>query len=703
MAVFKLTRRDLLGLGLAGVAGAGGLAVGFWYGKRKERWAKTIPPRPQPFSPSVYLAIDLSGAITVFVHKTEMGQGVHTSLPMIVAEELDADFSLVRVEQAPASKSFGDQLTGVSTSVTKNWDELRAVGAAARSMLIAAAASIWDVEPSSCRAEKSFVIHTPTGRRLSYGALAPAAAKQKAPSTPALKKLDQFTLVGTSPARTDLPAKVNGSAVFGIDVRLPGMVYAVVARAPSFGASLENAETTRAEAFAGVVRTVRIASGVAVVAEETWTAIEARKLLNLTWSAGPHAALDTAAAWRLLEEAAARDGTVVRNEGDVSAAAGAKKITAEYRLPYLAHANMEPINCTVWLHGGRAEVWAPTQHPQGAQAAAAQTLGIAESNVTVHVTFAGTGFGRKVEQDAVAEACAVAKEVGRPVSLIFTREDELKYDRYRPIALHKLTAAVDAEGWPVSWHHKIISPSILAFAGVKGPFDPTSVEGADIPYAIPNVRVEHVSPALPVPLGFWRSVGHSHNAFAVESFVDELAANAGKDPIEYRRKLVEKSPRHLAVLNKVAERARWFTAPPGGRFHGVALHASFGSWVAQIAEISLENGRPKLHRVSCAVDCGIAVHPGIIVQQMEGGITFGLTAALHGEIQLQKGAITATNFHEYPLLRNSEMPAVDVDIIHSGEPPSGIGEVGVPPIAPALANAIFKATGQRVRQLPFKT
>lgn len=702
MAIFKLTRRELV---LGGLGGTAGLALGFWYGQRRERWAKRVPEREQPFSPSVYLAIDTSGVVTVFVHKTEMGQGVHTALPMIVSEELDARWESVRIEQAPANRIFGDQLTGVSTSVARSWDELRQVGAAAREMLIGAAAELWRVEVSECRTESSEVVG-PSGRRLGYGLLAVAASRRTVPAQPRLKTPAEYRLVGTRAPRIDVPDKVTGAAVFGTDVELPGLLQAVVARSPVFGGKLAGFEAEAAERIPGVRAVVAISSGVAVVAEDSFIASKARAALVTRWDEGEHARFDDAALWRRLEEAAGQDGIAVRKDGDSAAqlASAAKKIEAEYRVPYLAHANMEPIGCTVWLHDGRADVWAPTQHPQAARAAAAAKLGMAEASVTVHVTLAGTGFGRKVEQDAVGEACEIAKKLDRPIRLSFTREDDLAHDKYRPAALHRLTAALGDDGLPVAWHHKVVSPSILAQAGaLRGGFDPTSVEGGDIPYAIAHVTVEHVAPELPVPIGFWRSVGHSHNAFAVEAFVDELAAAAGQDPVAYRRKLVANSPRHLGVLNAAAERARWGEPPAEGRHRGVALHASFGSWLCQIAEISVApGGLPKVHQVVCAVDCGIAVNPQIIEQQMEGGIAFGLTAALHGDITLQKGGVVQTNFHQYPLLRMSEMPDVETVIVSSDAPPSGIGETAVPPIAPAVVNALFAATGQRARVLPLK-
>ena len=704
MSVLKVTRRDLLlSGGIAAAAGSAGLVLGVWYGQRKERWRKRVPPRDQAFAPSVYLAIDSDDTVTVYLTKTEMGQGVSTALPLILAEELKADWRRLRVVQAIANDNYGNMLTGVSTSVKDNFEELRRAGAAAREMLIAAGAASFGAPAADCRAEDGVVIHVPTGRRARYGELARAAAELPVPAAPRLEPRAEWRRLGRPTDRLDAPAKVDGSAIFGMDVKPAGLLYAAIARPPSFGGAARGFDDAKARATAGVVDVVQISGGVAVLARSTWAALAGKRALEVTWAPGQNAALSSASIAEALVGLAATEGRVVFQHGDPEAALGSSPVEATYRLPYLAHAPMEPINCTARLGGGKIELWAPNQNPSALQALAASLTGLQMADVIVHTTYAGCGFGRRVEQAEWVDAIELAKHVGGAVQVVWTREDDLRNDCYRPIALHRMRGALDAEGWPIAWHHRGVSPSILARdPRFKDPIDPVAVEGCQLPYTLAHARAEWVPAELPVPLGFWRSVGHSHNALAVECFIDELAAAGGKDPAEVRRRLLANAPRELAVLNLALEKAGWGAPLPPGRGRGVAFHSSFGSHAAQVAEVSVEAGRVRVHRVVVAVDAGIVVNPDGVAAQMEGGVVFGLSAALYGEITLEDGGVRQSNFHDYPILRFSEMPAVEVHLVDSDEAPGGIGEVGVPPIAPAVLNGLFAATGRRIRALPIR-
>jgi isoquinoline 1-oxidoreductase beta subunit len=582
---------------------------------------------------------------------------------MLVAEELEADWSKIRVESAPVDPAYNHsffpiQMTGGSTSVNSEWERLRTAGATARMMLIAAAAEAWGVDPQSCRAELGYVIHGESNRRLSFGALAAAAARLDPPREVALKDPPAHRLIGTRAHRLDTPSKVNGTAQFGLDVRVPGMLTAVLARPPNAAISTASLR----EQYAGLAKT---------------------------------------------------PGVVARKEGNpAQALAGAaRRITAEYEVPYLAHAMMEPLNCLVDLRSDRCEIWTGTQFQSVDREAAAAVAGLRPEQVYIHTTFLGGGFGRRANpaSDFVVEAVEVAKVVQAPVKVVWTREDDIQGGWYRPMWYDRLAAGLDADGMPVAWTHTIVGQSIMAGTGfegfaVKDGIDSSSVEGAaDLPYAIPNVLVDLHSPKVGVPVQWWRSVGHSHTAFVVESFIDELARTAGKDPYEFRRGLLANRPRHLGVLEFAASKAGWGTSMPRGRGRGVAEHFSFNTYVAQVAEVSVQdNGTVRVDRVVCAVDCGRVVNPDIVAAQMEGGIIFGLAAALKGEITLARGRVQQRNFNDYQLLRMNEAPAIEVHIVPSAEPPTGVGEPGVPPIAPAVANAIFAATGRRVRRLPVR-
>ena len=697
--IIKVGRRDFL---LATSAASGGLVLGIFGGARWERRRKALPVREQPFAPNLFVAVAPSGVTTIWVAKSEMGQGVRTALPMLVAEELDADWRMVRVEQALAHPDYGDQMTATSSSVRDNWDSLRQAGATARHMLIAAAAQAWQVDAATCRAASGHVIHDSSGRRLSYGSLAVAASTQPVPESPALKSPQQFRLLGRSIARVDVPAKCDGSAQFGLDVRVPGMLFASVERCPFLGGKLLDYTAESAKQIAGVREVVDLGHGIGVVADDTWSAFMGRRALGARWSAAEGPAIDEAFITQQFERAAGIPGVVAREEGGEPAANPQDRVLqATYEVPYLAHATMEPPNCTVRPAGDRCQVWAPTQDPQGVREQVAEVFDLPPHRIDVHTTYLGGGFGRRVMHDEVVQAATLARRVGRPIQVVWTREDDIRHDHYRPRVQHRLSATIDPQRRITGWNQHVLSPSILGMNSEEQ-LDPLAVDGAQqIPYTVPNLRVQWTSVDLPVPLGFWRSVGHSHTAFAIESFIDEIATAHEIDPVALRLTLLTNAPRHRAVLERVAEAARWGHTPPPGHYQGVALHASFGSYVAQIVEVSLEEPVGfVVHRVTCAVDCGMVVNPDIVQSQISGGIVFGLSAAWKGRVSWSDGSAQQSNFHDYPLVRMGEEPIVDVHVMTSREPPGGVGEVGVPPLAPALLNALHAASGIRVRRLP---
>ena len=706
--LFRITRRELVLAGVAGAAAFGvGIYGGFRLGRRDERRRRIIPPREQPFAPGPFVAIDDTGLVTIWLSKTDMGQGVATTLPMIIVDELGADPNRLRIVQAPADDAFGNQLTAVSTSVRGMFAELRTAGAAAREMLVAAAAEAFGVSPAECRAERGHVLHASSGRRLAFGSLVRAAGRRKIPSKPALKPVTEFRYVGKSMPRLDLPAKIDGTARFGIDVRVAGMVFATIARSPTVGGKVRRFDATAARAIPGVRDVVQIERGVAVLADHTHAAILGRQALRIDWDRGPHAKWNAKSIDAHLDEHLQQEGAVARREGNGAAGLNGpgRIVRAEYRLPYLAHATMEPMNCTADVREGECAIWAPTQAPAGARDSAARRLGLTPDKVAVNVTLAGGGFGRRVADDFVLEAVDLSKLTRRPVQVVWTREDDLQHDWYRPCSVHRLEARLADDGLPLAWRHRIVAPSILRRdPNFREAVDPTAVEGAkELPYRVPDLQVEYVQADLPIPIFFWRSVGHSYNAFAVECFVDEIAAVTRRDPALLRQSLLAAAPRHLGVLKLAVAKA----GPPpkgAGQGRGIAVHACYGSFVAMAADVTVTNeGSVSVNRVVCAVDCGFAVHPDGVAAQIEGGIAFGLTAALRGGIVFDAGAATNSNFHDYPLLRFDEMPAVEVHLIN-GAPDvlGGVGEIGVPPIAPAVCNAIHAATGRRIRTLPLQ-
>ena len=705
-----LDRREFL---KKSAAGGTALVIGFYLPSKYEALA-AVPPS-EPASLNAWVRIAQDNTVTILIDKSEMGQGVVTSLAMLLAEELEFDWKKVKTEFAPAAPAyfnplFGLQGTGGSTSVRASWGPLTKAGAAAREMLILAAAQQWYVDPSACRAENGAVVHAATNKQLTYGALAEAAAKFPVPANPALKDPKNYKYIGKPVKRLDTPAKSNGKAGFGIDVRVPNMQYAVVARCPVFGGKVESFDATKAKAVRGVKQVLQISSGVAVVADNTWSAMEGRRALQIEWDEGPNASVSSESIRKLYLENAEKTGAIARKDGDVETAlaGAAKKIEAAYEVPFLAHATMEPMNCAADVRTDGCDIYAPTQFQTFTQNTGAKITGLKPEQVRVHTTFLGGGFGRRAEQDFIAEAVEISKGAGAPVLVTWSREDDVQHDFYRPAAYSKLVGGLDADGWPIAWKSRIVGPSIMSrfFPGsVKNGIDETSIEGqANSKYAIPNFLVEYVLTETGVPVGFWRSVGNSHNGYITECFVEELAKASGKDSFEFRRKLLANASRHRGVLELAAQKAGWGTPPPAGRTRGIAMVESFGSFVAEVAEVSVnrKSGEVKVHRVVCAVDCGRHVNPDIIAAQMEGGIVYGLTAALKGQITIDKGRVRQSNFHDYEMVRMNEMPNVEVHIVPSNEAPGGVGEPGTPPIAPAVCNAIFAATGKPIRRLPIR-
>src|SRR5437879_348242 len=688
-----VNRREFLKTGAA--AGAT-LVIGLYLPAVDPRGSHA-PAARQPFKPNAWIEIRPDGTVTIWTGRSEMGQGVRTAMPMIVAEELEADWTRVRVAQADADPAYGDQFTVGSRSVRSGFEPLRKAGAAAREMLIAAAALSWNVPRDACRARNGMVEHVPTGRRVGFGELTARAATLPVPADPPLKPTSEFRILGKRMPRLDTPDKVSGAAVFGLDVRVPGMVYAAVARCLVFGGRVRTFDPAPALAVPGVQRVVQIASGVAVVAERTWAAFQGKKALKIEWDEGATARWSSDGIWSAFADAAARPGEVVRAVGDVDAnlQAAARTVEAVYQAPYLAHACMEPMNCTAQVRDGRCEIWAPTQSPQGVQAAAARVTGLPIEAITVHVTYLGGGFGRRGGPvDSAPEAVELAQKITGPVQVVWTREDDIQNALYRPATYNVLRGGLDAHGAPLAWSHRLVGPAGGSFMITRG--------ADELVYPVPHFRLERVIEDPGVPVAPWRGVGPSQDGWVVESFVDELAHAAGKDPYAYRRELVAGQPRLLGVLDLAAQRAGWGTAPPPrGRSRGIALWQFGETFLSQVAEVSVApDGTVRVHRVVCAADCGILVNPDTVEAQLQGAIVFGLTAALYGEITIERGRVAQSNFSDYRMLALAEMPEIEVHLVPSEAPPSGVGEAGLPPIAPAVCNAIFAGTGKRVRRLP---
>ncbi len=701
-----VSRRDFV---KASAMVSAGLLIGFSFSATGCEPA-TITPAGPPVPLDAWLRIGTDDSITVLVDRSEMGQGVATALPMLLAEELEADWSRISIEFAPAAEvyfnsDFGSQGTGGSSSVRVAFTPLRQAGAAAREVLISAAAAQWKVDRTECRAEQGAVVHSASNRRLTYGELAAAAAKLPLPKDVPLKDSKDWKVIGTPARRLDTPAKVDGSAVFGLDVRVPGMLVAVVARPPAFGGKVASFDATKARAVPGVRDVVRISSGVAVVADGYWPAHQGRAALELKFADGPNANLSTDGIWKLLAERSQHAGHTALTKGHPESAPAGKVLEAVYELPLLAHATMEPMNCTADVRADGVEIWAPTQGQTFVQQLGAKIGGVPQSKVKVHTTYLGGAFGRRIELDFVTDALEASKAVKAPVKVVYSREDDMQHDFYRCASRHQLHATLGAGGNPLLWKHRVAAPSsIVRFwpEALDHGYDPELVEGAmAMPYAIPNVLVDSLNVDTGVPVGFWRSVNNSYNAFAVETFVDELAHAASRDPYEFRRDLLTDSPRHLRVLNLAADKAGWSAPLPSGHARGIAVHLSFKSYVAEVAEVSVaSDGSVRVHRVVCAIDCGPVVNPAIVESQMQSAIVYGLTAALWGEIHIDRGRAVEGNFDTYRMLRMKEMPVVEVHIVPSTDAQGGAGEPATPPIAPAVGNALFALTGRRIRKLP---
>jgi len=669
------------------------------------------------FAPNAFIRIAPDGGITLIMPQAEMGQGVYTSLSMLLAEELEVAPSQIRLEHAPpdnklyANQFFGEQMTGASSSVRAFHEPLRRAGATARTMLVTAAAESWNVEPASCRAHKGVVTHTPTRRTLTYGALATRAAALPVPDKVTLKDPKDFTLIGTPAKRLDTPSKVNGTAQYGIDVRLPGMLIATVAASPVLGGKVADVDDQKAKTVPGVRQIVRLDDAVAVVGDHMWAAKQGLAALAIRWDDGPSANLGTADIVQGLAKASETAGVTARKDGDPeSALAGAaKKVEVVYESPFLAHATMEPMNCTVHVRKDSCEVWTGSQVLSRARAAAAEVTGFPLEKVVVHNHYLGGGFGRRLEVDYVAQAVRIAKQVDAPVKVVWTREEDVQHDVYRPYYYDRLAAGLDQRGTPVAWTHRIVGPAIIA-RYLPGAFrdgkDVDAIDGAvQLLYDIPAIQVEHVRHEEPVlNTGFWRGVGVTHNNFVVESFVDELAAASAQDPVAFRRALLGKSPRALAVLDLAAREGRWGQPLPRNRGRGVSLlYSGWGSYLAQVADVEVTgSGDVRVHRIVCAVDCGQIVNPDIVRAQIESGIVYGISAALWGEVTLNNGRVEQSNFHNYRVLRMNEAPPIEVYLLRNGEAPGGIGEPGTAVTAAALNNAIYAATGKRLRKLPLQ-
>ena len=692
----------------------GGLVIGFVLPSGNKLAAAQNAPS---VSPNAFLRIARDGAVTVQVKHLEFGQGVMTSLPMLVAEELDCDWSKVRAELAPAAPQFvhtmfGMQMTGGSSSVVNSWLQLRNVGATARAMLITAAADGWKVKPADCLTKDGYVLG-PNGRRESYGNLSDAANALAVPLKVALKDAKDFKIIGKPTKRIDAPAKVDGSALFGIDVTakmLPNLHTALVLRPPIFGARVKKLNAEKVKNIAGVSHVVQISNGVAVVAKTFWAAKLARDALVVEWNLEAGATTTTSELKTRYQMLAKQAGVVAKMGNTEALKTAAKTVTGEYTVPFLAHAAMEPLNCTVVVKTDRAEIWVGSQFQTGDQAAAAKFLGFKPEQVTLNTMLAGGGFGRRANpvSDYILEAVEIAREAKVPVKTVWTREDDMRGGYYRPMYVHRVTAGVDAAGKIVGWDHTTVGQSIMAGTPfeammVENGIDPTSVEGiVDSRYDIPNMHATLHTTQSGVPGLWWRSVGHTHTAFVMETMMDDLARAAGRDAVAFRQEHLSKHPRIAKVLATAAEKADWGKPLPKGVARGIAVHESFGSVCAQVAEVSIENGKVRVRRVVAAIDCGLAVNPLTIVAQVESAITYGLSAALYGEVTLKEGVVQQSNFHDYPVLLISAMPKVEVHIIPGGIVPTGVGEPGTPPIAPAVSNALMALTGKRLTELPFK-
>ncbi len=706
----NVSRRALL---QAGAAAGGGLMLSL-----RLPFANGEGEAADGFAPNAFIRIQGDERIVLTMPYVEMGQGTYTSIPMLIAEELEVELKQVQLEHAPPNEKLygnpllgGIQATGNSNAIRAAWQPLRQAGATARTMLVSAAAKRWNVDPASCRAQSGEVRHTPTGRTIKYGALAAEAARVPVPENVVLKRPEDFKLIGTPAKRLDVPAKVNGAAVYGIDVRPTGVKIATLAQSPVFGGRVKSVDDAAAKAVKGVRQIVRLDDAVAVVADHMGAAKKGLVALTIEWDDGPHAKLNTDEIVGELEKATLNSGAVAQNIGDVerAMASAVTKVEATYQVPFLAHATMEPMNCTVHVRKDGCEVWVGSQALARAQAAAAKVTGLPLDKVVVHNHLLGGGFGRRLEIDGVIRAVQIAQHVAGPVKVVWTREEDIQHDMYRPAFFDRLSAGLDAKGMPVAWDHRFAGSSVIARWApplFNNGLDPDTTEGAiDLVYALPNMHVEYVRVEPPgIPTAFWRSVGPSHNVFVTESFMDELAAAAKQDAVAYRLALLSKTPRAKAVLELAAQKSGWGQPLPQGVGRGVSVQFVFATYMAQIAEVEVsKEGAVRVRRVVCAVDCGTVVNPDTVQAQIQSAINFGITAALHGEITLKDGRVEQANFDTYQMLRINEAPAIEVHIVPSHELPGGMGECGTSAIVPAVTNAIFAATGKRLRKLPIDT
>ena len=700
-----LSRRTFL---KAGAAVGGGLMIG---------WVPFDDASAETgvFAPDAFIRLNTAGKVTVVMPVIEMGQGTYTSLPMLIAEEMDLDMADVGFEHAPPAKEYynpaiGIQITGGSTSIRGFFMPFRQAGAATRKMLITAAAQKLKVDEASLTTEPGFVVHAESKRKVPYGDLADAAAKLPVPTNVALKDPSKFRIIGTPAKRLDVAGKVNGAAVYGIDVKIPGMKIATVSASPVFGGTVASVDEAAALKVPGVRQVAKLDNAVAVIADHYWAARQGLEAASVKFDDGPNATVSTADVVAALAKASERTGAVAKKEGDPEGALAkaATKVEATYEAPFLAHATMEPINCTAHVTPDGCDIWVGSQVPGVAQMVVAKVLGLKEEQVKIHNHLLGGGFGRRLEVDFIAQAALIAKQSKDPVKVVWSREEDIQQDMYRPYYYDKLSAGLDENGMPVAWSHRVVGSSIMSRffpAAMKDGVDPDAVEGAaENFYGIPNFYVDYVREEPPgIPTAFWRGVGPTHNIYVVESFIDELAAKAGKDPVEYRRALLAKHPRAIAVLDKAAKMSGWGTPLGPRKGRGVSVQFAFGSYMAQVAEVTVsDKGEVHVDRVCAVVDCGVPINPDTIEAQVESGIIFGITAALHGEITLKNGRVEQSNFDDYLMMRINEAPKIEVEVIKSSEAPGGIGEPGTSALTPAVFNAVFAATGVRLRKAPIK-
>lgn len=697
----KITRREFVKV--VGISG-GGLFLASYvpaYG------FKVLPgDEPKIFAPSVYLKIDSNGIITITVHRSEMGQGVQTSLPMLVAEELECDWSKIRIEQADGNPVFGNQSTGGSQSIRRTFDPFRVAGATAKAMLLSAAAAKWNIQITDCSAENGFAINKLNGKKLSYGELVEEASKLPVPKDVKLKDPKDYKIIGKRIHRLDTPPKIYGAAKFGIDIVIPGMVYAAVSRCPSIGGKVKSFKTDNVKSVKGVIDVIEIPQGVAVIAESTWSSFKGKNALEIEWDYGPNAGIDSAVIRNNMAAHLSEEGSEIELRGIVNyETPDIKTIEGVYELPFLVHAPLEPMNCVAKVENGKAEFWAPSQNPQNARSEVAKALGFKEDDVVVHVTLIGGAFGRRLVSDWAVEAALIARASGKIIKLTWTREDDMKHSVYRPASIHKVKGSVDLEGRIVNFSHHVIAESITAQRFNRN----IAVKDADIgegtrrlSYKIPNMKITGTIVPTHVPVSWYRSVYNTQNPFVVESFIDELSYLAKRDPFELRRELLHDNPRLRNVLELAAEKSNWGTPLPDGRGRGIACFEGYGSFCAEVVEVSVVNNQIKLEKVTAAIDCGTVVNPDTVEAQLEGSIVFALTAAMKGEITIRSGGVAEKNFDDYQLLTYSETPVIETHIVRNFEKVGGVGEVGIGACAPALGNAIFAASGKRVRKLPVK-